>query len=63
MNRAVLRARLDEALEDHPGVTVTWREIIDPQQAERAGMPQPLLPRRRPTDGAADPRGPLRIPP
>ncbi|MBT2420719.1 hypothetical protein J7F01_37010 [Streptomyces sp. ISL-22] len=34
----LLRTRLDEALADHPDVTVTWREITDPQQAERAGM-------------------------
>ncbi|MEV0170352.1 thioredoxin family protein [Streptomyces sp. NPDC050803] len=34
----LLRARLDEALADRPDVTVTWREITDPEQAERTGM-------------------------
>ncbi|MFR0358537.1 hypothetical protein [Streptomyces sediminimaris] len=35
---SLLRARLDEALEVRPDVTLTWREITEPQQAERAGM-------------------------
>lgn len=34
----LLRARLDQALEHRQNVTVIWREITDPQEAERSGM-------------------------
>ncbi|MER6129391.1 hypothetical protein ABT173_43925 [Streptomyces sp. NPDC001795] len=35
---AVLRARLDQVLADHPDITVTWRRITTCEAAEAAGM-------------------------